>query len=251
MKHFLVSIFFLSATSFCFAQDANVLLKEAQNLEIQLKEAEALDKYKAVLTIDPKNVKALVKAAELNVANGSRQKDKKQMRLYYESALAYAQRALDANANDADALYAMAMASGRMTDVADDNKKIVAYVKDVKLFSDKALAINPNHGKANYTLGKWHYEMVTLSGFKKAAVKLFYGGLPDGDIEKAISYMEKCRMIEPYFVRNYFDLAKAYEEANRPAKMIDVLQKLVKLPVRTADDAGIKAAGQELLNKTL
>ncbi len=228
-------------------QDLSIQLKEAENLEKQLKEPEALEKYKQILLTSPTNIKALVKAAELNVLLGGKEKEKKTKRLYYESALAFAQRALQADANSADANYAMAMASGKLTDVESENKKIVAFVKDVKTYADKAISINPNHAKANYTLGKWHYEMVTLSGIKKMAVKLFYGGLPDGDLDKAIALMEKCKTIEPYFAPNYLDLAKAYKEAHQPAKATEVLNKLVKLPTRSSEDIAIKAEGAQLL----
>jgi tetratricopeptide (TPR) repeat protein len=236
---------------FCFlqvnAQDLNVQLKEAENFEKQLKEIEAIEKYKQILLTNPSNIKSLVKTAELNTILGSKEKDKKNKRLFYESALAFAQRALQADANSADANYAMAMASGKLTDVESENKKIVAFVKDVKVYADKAVAINPNHAKANYTLGKWHLEMVTLSGIKKMAVKLFYGGLPDGDLDKAISLMEKCKSIEPYFATNYLDLGKAYQEAHQPARAIEVLSKLIKLPTRTSEDIVIKAEGAKLL----
>jgi hypothetical protein len=239
--------------SFCFfvvqAQDSNLLLKEADNLERQQKEAEALEKYKLVLLNAPDNIKALVKAAEMNVSLGNRlsDKDKNTKRLYYETALSFANRAYQTDSSKADAAYAMAMASGKMTDVETENRKIVAYVKDIKYYADKALSLNPEHAKANYTLGKWHYEMVTLSGIKKIAVKLFYGGLPDGDIEKAIAYMEKCKSLEPYFATNYLDLAKAYKEYRKPAQAIEVLNRLVKLPTRTTDDIAIKAEGNKLL----
>lgn len=229
------------------AQDINVLLKEASNFERVQKENDALEKYKLVLTQDPANIKALVKAAELSASIGGRLADKNNKRLFYETALSYAKRAWQSDSNHADAAYAMAMISGRMTDIETENKQIVAYVKDIKLYSDKALSINPDHAKANYTLGKWHYEMVTLSGLKKAAVKLFYGGLPSGDLEKAIFFMEKCKTLEPYFALNYLDLAKAYKEARQPAKAIEVLNKLVKLPVRTGDDPAIKAEGAKML----
>ncbi|MEI6265861.1 MAG: hypothetical protein WCP74_12210 [Sphingobacteriia bacterium] len=228
-------------------QDLAIQLKEAENLEKQLKEPEALEKYKQILLTSPTNIKALVKATELNVLLGGKEKEKKSKRLYYESALAFAQRALQADTNSADANYAMAMASGKLTDVESENKKIVAFVKDVKTYADKALSINPNHAKANYTLGKWHYEMVTLSGIKKMAVKLFYGGLPDGDLDKAIALMEKCKTIEPYFAPNYLDLGKAYKEAHQPAKATEVLNKLVKLPTRSSEDITIKAEGAQLL----
>lgn len=229
------------------AQDINVLLKEADNLEKQLKEPEALEKYKQVLLQNPVQLKALVKAAELNVSLGNRQTDKNSKRLYYETALSFANRAFMADSNQADASYAMSMASGKMTDVESENRKIVAYVKDVKKYADRALSINPNHARANYTLGKWHYEMANLSGVKKIAVKLFYGGLPDGNLDEAITYMEKCRSLEPYFVSNYLDLAKAYKDNRRPAQAIEVLNRLVKLPTRSTDDITSKAEGTKLL----
>lgn len=244
---FLLSCVLSLSTLFVSAQDIAILLKEADNFEKQLKEAEALEKYKQVLLIDPANVKALVKAAEMNVSLGNRQTDKNSKRLYYETALSFANRAFQADSTNADAAYAMAMTSGKMTDVETENKKIVAYVKDIKRYSDKALSLNPNHAKANYTLGKWHYEMATLSGLKKAAVKLFYGGLPEGDLDNAILYMEKCKSLEPYFVLNYLDLAKAYKENRRPAQAIEVLTRLVKLPTRTTDDIAYKAEGAKLL----
>ncbi len=230
-----------------YSQDINIMLKEADNFEKQQKEPEALDKYKQILLLDPVQLKALVKSAELNVSIGNRQADKNSKRLYYETALSFANRAFNADSTQADASYAMAMASGKMTDVETENKKIVAYVKDIKRYADKALSINPNHAKANYTLGKWHYEMANLSGLKKVAVKLFYGGLPEGTFEQAIQYMEKCKTLEPYFATNYLDLAKAYKEDRKPAQAIEVLNKLVKLPTRTSDDIAVKAEGAKLL----
>ena len=229
------------------SQDIPVLLKEADNLEKQQKETDALDKYKQILVLEPGNIKALVKAAELNISLSNRQADKNNRRLYIESSFSFAKRAIIADSMQADANYAMAMASGKMTDIETENKKIVAYVKEVKQYTDKALSINPNHAKANYTLGKWHYEMATLSGIKKAAVKLFYGGLPEGNLESAIQYMEKCKTLEPYFVTNYLDLAKAYKENRQPAKAIEILLRLVKLPTRTTDDVALKAEGAKLL----
>ncbi|MEI8074859.1 MAG: tetratricopeptide repeat protein [Bacteroidota bacterium] len=90
--------------------------------------------------------------------------------------------------------------------------------------------------------------MVNLSGIKKMAVKLFYGGLPNGDLDSAISYFEKCRVLDPYFAINYLDLAKAYRDNHRPSQAIEILNKLVKLPTRTGDDAAIKAEGAKMLN---
>src|SRR3954447_16822967 len=233
------------------AQDINLLLKEASNLERQLKEPEALEKYKQIAMVDSTNIAVLVKCAELNCSIGARQTDKNAKANYYKDAESYAIRALTADANNADANYAMAVAAGKMTEIEPEKKKATEYVRDTKLYGDKAIAINPNHAKANYVVGKWHYEMITLSWLKRTAVKTLYGGLQKANIDSAIVYMEKCRSLDQYFVRNYLDLAKAYQYKSQPAKAIEVLNKLVKLPNRTADDAALKEEGNQMLQKML
>ena len=230
-----------------YAQDNNVLFKEADNLEKAFKEPEALEKYKQILTNDAANIKALVKAAELSCSIGGNTDVKNSKRLNYESGLAFAKRALKADSNSAIANYAVAMGSGKMTEVETENKKIVAYVKDTKMFVEKALAINPKLGKANFVLGRWYYEVVNLPMFKKAAVSLFYGGLPAASLDSSIAYMEKCKSLDPYYMINYFYLNKAYKQDNKPAKQIEILSKMVKLPTRNFNDAAMKEDAQKQL----
>ena len=244
-RAFLVAIILLSGQ--LFAQDVNILMKEASNFERNLKDEQALEKYKQVLAIEPSNIRALVRCSELSAGIGGRQKDKNGSQVYYEQARDYAEKALVANAEDADANYVRAVAAGKLTEVETENKKLVADVKDIKTFADKALSINPNHGKANYVLGKWHFQMVALSWTKKAAIKVLFGGMPEATIDSAIKYMEKCRSLEPYFVLNFLELGKAYKYDNKPAKAIEVLTQLVKLPTRTPDDVALKAEGKNLL----
>ena len=235
-------------TAHANAQTTNDLLTKANTLYKQFKETEALDTYKQVLTVDATNLTALVKCVELTASLGKKQTDKGSQVDYYTSSKEYADKASAANANSADACYAQALAYANLSVTETENKKIVEDVKQIKLNADKGLAINPNHALLNYMEGKWHYEMLDLSWLKKAALKTFYGsGLPKPDIDSAIFFMEKCRSLEPYFVQNYLDLAKAYQLNKRPTQEIEVLSKLVKLPNRTADDAGLKAEGKKML----
>ena len=64
-----------------------------------------------------------------------------------------------------------------------------------------------------------------------------------------IAYMEKCKVNEPYYMINYYYLNKAYKENDKPAKQIDVLSKMVKLPTRTFDDAVMKEDAQKQLQQ--
>ncbi len=230
-----------------FAQDVNVLLKEAQNFDRTLKEDFAFDKYKQVLALDPKNMHALIRGAEISVAAGSRQGDKKIKKGFFETSKEYADKALAVDPNSADANYIRALAANKLAEAETENKKMVAHLNDVRTYVDKALYINPNHAKANYVLGKWNFDMVSMPWAKKAVVKVSSNKTSNATIEDAEKYMEKAKALEPYFVINSLDLAKAYKYDNKPAKAIEVLNQLVKLPNRTADDANLKAEGKKLL----
>lgn len=232
----------------CFAQDETVQIKEAVNLERQLKDIDALSKYKEIAAADPKNIMVLVKCAEISSNIGSRQTVIKDKQTNYLDALNYAQQAFDVDSNSADANYAMALVKGKMVELETENKKILELQKEVKGYADKAVMLNPGNSRANYVEGRWHYEMVSLAWYKQAATKFLHRSFPEADIDSAIIYMEKCRSLEQYFAANYLELAKAYKFKNRPAQAIEVLNKLVKLPNRTPNDIAIKAEGQQILS---
>jgi hypothetical protein len=248
MKGLLLIVFLLLSAQL-FSQQKDVLLKEAANLEKALKEEAALDKYKQVLATDSNNVKALVRSSELSAAIGARQHDKNAKTAYYNTARDYADKAISKDPKSADSYYVRAVAAAKLTEVETENKKLIADVRDIKIYADKALSVNPDNGKANYILGKWNYEMVTMPWPKKAAVKVLFGGMPDATIENTCKYMEKCKTFEPYFTLNYLDLAKAYKYDHKPAKAIEVLTQMVKLPTRTADDAALKSEGKKMLSE--
>jgi tetratricopeptide (TPR) repeat protein len=190
-----------------------------------------------------------LKATELTAGLGVKQTDKKLKKEIYEQAKTFAERALKANPESADANYVNALVALKMTEVETENKKLIADLKDARTFAEKALSINASHGKANYVLGKWNFDMVQFPWAKKAAVKVLFGGMPDGTIDNAFKYMEKSRTLEPYFVQNFLDLAKAYKYDYKPAKAIEVLNQLVKLPIRTSNDAAMKAEGKQILSE--
>jgi hypothetical protein len=232
-----------------YSQETTVLLKEAYNLELKFNETDALAKYKQVLINEPINYKSLQKAVELSCTIGARTTATKDKRLMFESGLAFAKRAFMVDSVSANSYYLLSITSSKMAEVEDDNKKRAAFARDAKMFADKALAINPNHGLANFCEGRWHYEMVTLNWAKKLAIKTIYGGLSEPSLEKAIEYLEKCRKQEPYFVLNYVILVKAYKEDNKAVQMIEVLNQLVKLPKRNFDDIAYIEEAKKLLEE--
>lgn len=248
MKLFL-TVFCLLLSAYLFSQGAAVLSKEAANLERSQKEGPALDKYKQVLAAAPTNLNALVRSSELCAEIGGMQTDKNAKITYCNQAKEYADRAILADSNSADAYYVRALAADKLTEVETENKQLAAEIKDMKTYADKALLKNPENGKANYILGKWNFDVLTMPWTKKAALKVLFGGMPQATIENAYRYMEKCRKLEPYFVPNFLELAKAYKYDHKPAQAAEVLNQLVKLPVRRSADVALKAEGKKMLSE--
>jgi tetratricopeptide (TPR) repeat protein len=238
--------FFLVNT--VFAQNAVAILKEAETLEQQLKEQEAFDKYKQVLKADPRNYVALWKCSELCSRIGNRQATKVKKTDFFAAGRTYAEVAIKVNPSGADAYYALSVAMGRKALIESGNDKVKA-VREIKTNADKAVQLNPNHGRAWHVIGKWNYEVYNLSGLEKAALKVFYGGLPPASLKNAISAYEKAKKLEPNFALNNLELAKAYHKNDEDDKAIALLKQLPAFPNKTLDDITIKEEGKKLLEK--
>ena len=135
---------------------------------------------------------------------------------------------------------------GRLA-LAGPTKEKIAAVKAIKENAERALQLNPGHGRAWHVLGKWHYEVSGLNVMERTAVKVFYGGFPPASTQQSIRAYEKAHSLEPAFALNHLELAKAYLRNNQDEKARTLLQQLASLPTRTGDDNRVKAEGRDLL----
>ena len=248
------SILFLVSLIFCFAsavaQDVAYLVREADALEKSFKEEDALKKVQEALKLSPNDLAALSKASILSSQVGNRQKDDKRKTEYFTAAKTYAQSALAVDPKDAMANFAMGLAMGRMALISSGKEKVQS-VRDIKKYAEAALAAKPDFARAQHLLGKWHFEVTSLNFVEKGLVKVIFGGLPDASMAQAIQWYEKARAVDPGFVLNYLELARAYKENGQSDKAIDILNRLAKLPPKTQDDAGYKAEGKKMLEGLL
>lgn len=230
------------------AQDINTLLKDAQQLENAFKEPEALQKYLDVLRHQPNNLTALVKVSELYSMVGKHQGTKEKQKEYYRNARVYAQKALQVNANSSDANVVMALAMGRMALISSGDDKIKA-IKDVKNYSEKSVQLDPGNFKGYHVLAKWHFEVSDLNSVEKWLVKVAYEALPKASLEDAIKYFEKSKQLNPSFLLNYLELAKCWHRKDNDKKARELLDTMLKMPNKIAEDPRIKAKGKKLLEE--
>ncbi|RYY88192.1 MAG: tetratricopeptide repeat protein, partial [Chitinophagaceae bacterium] len=186
--------------------------------------------------------------SELCSRIGKRLPRKEQQLEIYKLGKAYALRAVTVNPSGADGYYTLGLAIGRLG-MTQSGRERVQSVKEIRSYIEKALQLNPAHGRAWHVLGKWHYEVNNLGIFEKAALRIIYGGLPPASLKEAISCYEKARAFEPDFALNFLELAKAYHKNNQPDKAFECLRKLPSIPNKTGDDAHIKSEGVRLMKE--
>jgi tetratricopeptide (TPR) repeat protein len=232
------------------AQEVGYLVKEGEQLEKAMKDEEALVKYEEAVKLSPNDLRARTKCSEMYSVIGHRLTDKKKRSEYFNIARTHAEAALRQDSLDADANYAMALALSRLAVVGSVKEKI-QYVRGIKTFADASLKADPDHVKALYTVGKWHHEVSGLGFAEKAALRIALGGMPPASLAEAIENFEKARRLAPSFVANYLALALAYRDSGQSDKAIELLQRMVRLPPKSQDDAGLKEEGKKLLQSLL
>ena len=247
MKQLIAIIVFSLIGTHLFSQDLPTMLNEADKLEKKLKEGEALKKYQEIVKIQSTNLKALWKCSELSSRIGNREKDKTAKHNYFASAQTYAESALKSDSTSSDANYAMAMALGYLALELKSTREKVSKINEVKIYADKSIKYNDANPKAWFVLGRWHFEVASLTAVEKSAVKLFYGGLPLASYNEAIKNFQKAAKLDKYFVANSYIMAMAYFKLNDKVNAMEVLQKLIKMPTRTEDDETYKADAKRVL----
>jgi tetratricopeptide (TPR) repeat protein len=249
-NRFTVLILFIFISTFLgFAQDPSSLINEGKALERKFKEEEAFEKYKEAFSIQPGNITAAMKCAELSGNLGRRSSGIVRINAWMNQAMAFADAALQIDSNNADAISIKALTFKNLAETEEKKDKATEYLREWRIWAEKALIVDSTHARASHFLGAWHLEVLTQGSIRKASAKLLYGGLPEANIGKAISLMEHCKEAEPYYCANFLDLAKAYHFTKFYEKAIQTLERLAKLPTRRIDDVGFKAEGKELLQK--
>ncbi len=227
-----------------FSQDVVSLQKEAEKLESTSQEA-AFSKYQELLKISPTNIVALCKSSELCSSIGHRQVKKEDKISYFKAARKYAEIALRLNANNADANFAMAVSMGRMALISSGRQKIEA-VNDIKKYAELAIKNDPRNYKAYHVLARWHYEVSNLNSIERTAARILYGGLPSASLSTAIQYYEKSKLLNPTFILNYLELAKAYNRNKQRDKALLELAALQNIANATPDDQRAKDEAKKL-----
>jgi len=241
----LISFFDLATVA---AQDIPALLKQAGELERSFRDEEALQKYAEVLARDSSHITALCQASELYSVIGKRKEGKEKQQEFYSKGNYLARRALTLAPSNSEANFAMAVSLGRMALISSGQEKI-RMVKDIKTYADRCVQLDPSNYKGYYLIGRWNYDVSNLNSVERWLVKITYGALPSSSLDAAIQNYRKSMALNPSFILNYYELARAYRRNNENEAAKKLLMTMETLPPVHTDDMKIKTLGRKMLSE--
>lgn len=150
----------------------------------------------------------------------------------YARAEAYAKRAVRAFPESADAWFVLANAMGR-TSLTKGNRERVRHAAEIRDAARRAIALDPRHDGAYHVLGRWHAEIMRLSGIQKFFARTFLGGriLGQASWDSATANLERSVAIDPARIVHRIDLARVYVDLRRYADARVQLERIAGLPV--------------------
>ncbi|MFM7839256.1 MAG: hypothetical protein ACKO6K_06785 [Chitinophagaceae bacterium] len=231
-----------------YAQDVARWMVEARQAEKNFQDPEALSKYLDIVKVQPHHLVALCRASELSSKIGKRFSEFAQQKNYFRQAQRLAERALEVNPQDAEANFVMSVALGRMALIASGEDKVKA-VKDIKKYAERSIRLDPGNYKGYHVLGKWHYEVSSLTVWERWLVKLAFGAFPEATFAESIRNYEISRKLNPALLLNYLEEAKACYKIDDKRKALELLRIIPALPNYSSDDPQIRQEAGKLLQK--
>lgn len=166
----------------------------------------------------------------------------------YAEAESWARKCIDMDPEGGDCHLYLSIAVGRVALFEGGNTKI-KLSKEVRSEAIKSIELNPNLDGAYHVLARWNREVVALPWFKKAVVRIVYGGLPDASNEDAVKNFDMAIDLRPDRMLHYFELGITYKYMKNKEKARENFEKCLSMEVREREDAGRQDDAREFLAK--
>jgi len=213
--------------------------------------AAAVTRFDAILTRDSLDLEAGWRAA---VARNdmalplTRKSDRASRDSLLLRAQVDARRAVRLAPNDARALFALGLVLGN-TALTKGNKEKVRMATEIRSLALRAIAADSSHDGAHHLLGRWNYEVMSLSGFERFIAKRILGGGIFGQAswEEARKDLERAVSLDPGRIYHRLDLARVLVARKETAAARVELRRIAELPDRVAADSTYRRQAVELL----
>jgi tetratricopeptide (TPR) repeat protein len=214
--------------------------------------AEAVTRFDALLQRDSLDVEAGWRAAiaRSDVALPIRQSHQRAQRdSLLLRAEASARRAVRLAPNDVHALFALGLVLGNAA-LTRGVRERVRNSTEIRSLALRAVAADSSHDGAQHLLGRWHYEIMRLSGVERFVAKTVLGGKEFGAAswEEAERRLRTAARLAPGRIYHRLVLARILRARDQLPPSRTELERIIALPDQVAADTTYRREALELLD---
>jgi tetratricopeptide (TPR) repeat protein len=209
----------------------------------------ALQHFQEAIRVDPNNAEALYRAAIEAVDLGEFNDTARDS--LYRLGEQYARRAVQADPKSSMAHFALAKAVGRRA-LSLGARERVRYAGEVRKEAMEALALDSTNAGALHVLGRWHANIMRLSGVSRFFAKNLLGGriFNEANWKDATALLERAAALEPDRIVHRLELASVYADTKNPDKAREQYQQALQLALKDFNDRQYKEIAEREI-KTL
>ena len=168
----------------------------------------------------------------------------------YARAETLARRAVAVDSTRAEGHFALAAAVGRasLTMGKKDRIRRAPLIRDA---ARKAIALDSTHDGAYHVLGRWHAEIMRLSGLSRFFARQFLGAgiFKEASWDSAVVNLEKAVALDPGRIYHRLELAEVYADRKRFEEARTQLAEVEMLPDRELRDSAYRREAGELAGR--
>jgi tetratricopeptide (TPR) repeat protein len=195
----------------------------------------ALRHYQEAIRVDAENAEALWRAAIESIDLGEFSDAARDS--LYRLGEQYARRAVQADAKSSMAHFALAKALGRRA-LSLGARERVKYAGEVRKEAMEALALDSTNAGALHVMGRWHANIMRLSGVSRFFAKNLLGGriFNEANWKDAVSFLERAAALEPDRAVHRLELGSVYADTKNPAKAREQFEMAVQMKQKDFND---------------
>ena len=203
----------------------------------------ALRHFQEAIRVDANNAEALYRAAIEAVDLGEFNDAARDS--LYRLGEQYARRAVQADPKSSMAHFALAKAVGRRA-LSLGARERVRYAGEVRKEAMEALALDSTNAGALHVMGRWHANIMRLSGVSRFFAKNLLGGrvFNEANWKDATSLLERASVLEPDRIVHRLELASVYADTKQPDKAREQYQQALQLAPKDFNDGHYKAIAE-------
>lgn len=168
----------------------------------------------------------------------------------YARAESLSRRAVAADSTRAEGHFALAAAVGRSA-LTLGKKERIRRARVIRDEARRAIELDPRHDGAYHVLGRWHAEIMRLSGLSRFFAKSFLGAgvFKEASWDSAVANLEQAVALDPGRIYHRLELAEVYADRKRWDEARAQLAELELLPDREIRDTAYRREAGELATR--